>query len=149
MELPKHISSLSGNSAKLETSRFRFYSSLVYLILGLIYAFFLPYNLFMGYFFIFGIAGLISYHLYSRNPKIGVTFDTDSIRIQPTLFKKKTIPMNEIVSVDIHLSSILLNLKNNHSEKIEVSNYTFGAVKELKESFKEYALLNKIECVTK
>lgn len=154
MDLPKHIASLSADRIGSETSNTRFYLYIGYLVVGFALAVysnghnFLS-NYLMLYFFGFGIAGMITYHLYAKNPMVGITFSSDSIRIQPTLFKKRIIPLDEIDSVSIHLSSIQLKLKTNQIEKIELSNYPFGAVRELKECFHDYSLQNKIECTIK
>lgn len=154
MELPRHIASLSADRVGSETSNTRFYLYIGYLIVGFAMAIysnghnFLS-NYLMIYFFGIGIAGMITYHLYTKNPLVGITFNSDSIKIQPSLFKKKQIPLSEIESINIHLSSIHLILKTNQTEKIEMSNYSFSAVKELKEYFREYTAYNNIECVIK
>lgn len=146
MELPKHILNLIGNGTSFEASKRNFYISLGYLLLGLIYVLFLPADFFMGYFFIFGIAGLVSYHLYKRNPKMGIIFDENFIRYQPSFRRKVIFNISEIERIEIHLSYILIILKSNASEKIELSNYTFSAVRLLKDSFREYCALKNIEC---
>jgi hypothetical protein len=154
LKLPKHISSLADDYVGSQTSNSRFYLYIAYLVVGFAMALFsnnhnFMQNYLMIYFFGLGIVGMITYHLYAKNPRIGVTFNNDSIRIQSSLFKKKYIPLSGISSVSISLSFILIKMKNGQTEKIELSGYAFGAVKELKEYFREYTFQNKIECEIK
>ena len=146
MELPRHIPNLSGNQTSFEASKRNFYISLGYLLLGLVYVIFLPSDFFRGYFFIFGIAGLTTYYLYNKNPKMGIVFEDDYIRYQPSFKRKYVFPVSDIEKIEIHLTYINILSKNAHSEKIELSNYPFSGVKILKDSFREYCELKNIIC---
>jgi len=149
MELPKYIPSLNAEAGKHQSSRLQFYLSLAYILLGLVWALFAAEHFFMVYFLLFGIAGLTMHYIRLNYPSAGITFNAGFIKIQGAVFNKQIIPVEEIEFVNVHISSILLGLTKGRTEVIELSGFSFLAVKELKECFSDYAVQNGIDCIIK
>ncbi len=146
MELPRYIKSLKGEEYSARNKRRNLILSVSYLLLGILWLFRGTMTPFFLYFMGMGLFGLFGVSLYSRNIHPGITFNNGSILLTSSFFKEKAINVSQLQKVELHLSKIILKLKENKEETVELSGYSYSSVKQLKESFQEYTNEYKIEC---
>lgn len=143
-KLPRFISYLSPEAQRANTKVLIAFG-VGQVIIGFI-NFFYKQNLGSGLpYLIIGFIMIVAYFTDNKyNKSLGILFENGFIKFEQSRKMKGTIVGKEIDSIQIKLLEIDFKMKNKPDEKIELGNFAYKTIKEIKELSLEFAKQNDI-----
>ena len=94
---------------------------------------------------IFGMLWLaLYYYEYHYKGTLGLLFTTEKIRNEISRKKRVIICKNEVQKIEIRLLEIDFTMKDGTSNKIELGNFSYNSIREIKGLSLEFARINDI-----